>query len=413
MEHNHEQRVRAWSGACTNSWPQRAAFSEQIPRRILMTADCVGGVWNYSLDLAEALAQYGVHVGLATMGPPPSQSQRAQAARVANLQLFESNYRLEWMDSPWAEVDAAGIWLLELAKEFHPDIVHLNGFSHAGLPWNAPVVVVAHSCVRSWWKSVKAEPIPAQFAEYTRRVSKALRSANLLVAPTYAMLDAIDQNYDLSVPKKVIPNGRFRSAYAPAEKLNFILTAGRLWDEAKGLQFLERIAPLLQWPVYAAGENRHPSGSHESFRNIQVTGQLDNGQLAERLSAASIYAAPALYEPFGLTVLEAALSGCALVLSDIASFRENWLGSALLISTDDPDEWCSALNHLSNDRPFRLTLARQAQERAAQLHPKEIGSRYFNAYCELLAHPAPARLPEPRPAERTSSFQTSRRICAP
>src|SRR3984885_15675130 len=88
----------------------------QIPNRILMTADCVGGVWNYSLDLAEALAQYGVHVGLATMGPPPSQSQRAQAGRVNNLQLFESNYRLEWMESPWAEVDAAGLWLMEVAK---------------------------------------------------------------------------------------------------------------------------------------------------------------------------------------------------------------------------------------------------------------------------------------------------------
>ncbi len=32
---------------------------------------------------------------------------------------------------------------------------------------------------------------------------------------------------------------------------------------------------------------------------------------------------PARYEPFGLSVLEAALSGCALVLGDIPSLRES------------------------------------------------------------------------------------------
>jgi glycogen(starch) synthase len=363
-----------------------------------MTADCVGGVWNYSLDLAEALTRVGVQVGIATMGPRPSQSQKAQAARISNLRLFESDYKLEWMDLPWADVDAAGIWLLDLARNFLPDIVHLNGFSHAGLAWNAPVVVVAHSCIRSWWKAVKSEPVPAHFAEYTRRVSAALRSASLLIAPTNAMLDAIDQNYDLSVPKKVIPNGRSRSVYFPAEKIDFILTAGRLWDEAKGLQFLERIAPELKWPICAAGEKRHPSGSHESFKNIQLLGHLDIYKLAEYLSAASIYAAPALYEPFGLTVLEAALSGCALVLSDIPSFRENWSGAALLISVDEPMEWCAALNRLSNDRPLRQNLAQLAQERALELHPEEIGSRYLNAYREVLAHHPFARCQEPHPA---------------
>jgi glycogen synthase len=258
--------------------------SHQLPRRILMTADCVGGVWNYSLDLAEALGQFGVQVGIATMGPLPSQSQKAQAARISNLSLFESDYKLEWMDSPWADVDTAGIWLLDLAKDFSPDIVHLNGFSHAGLAWNVPVVVVAHSCVRSWWKAVKTEPVPAHFAEYTKRVLAALRSANLLIAPTNFMLEEIDRNYDLLVPKTMIPNGRFRSVYFPAKKIDFIFTAGRLWDEAKGLRFLERIAPELKWPIWAAGEKRHPSGLQEPFKNIKVLGHLDSYKLAEYLS---------------------------------------------------------------------------------------------------------------------------------
>lgn len=300
--------------------------------RVLMTADCVGGVWNYSVDLAEALAQFGVHVGIATMGPRPSQSQKAQAAEIPNIELFESDYKLEWMDSPWADVDLASLWLLKVAKSFHADIVHLNGFSHAGLTWRAPAVVVAHSCVNSWWKAVKTEPVPLGFAEYTRRVSAALRHASLVIGPTNAMLEVIDKHYGLSVPIKVVPNGRFRLRYFADQKKDFILTAGRLWDEAKGLQLLERIAPNLKWPIYAAGETRHPSGFQQSLQNLHALGHLDNQKLAEYLSTAAIYAGPALYEPFGLAVLEAALSGCALVLSDIPSFRENWSGAALFSS---------------------------------------------------------------------------------
>jgi glycogen(starch) synthase len=356
--------------------------------RVLMTADCVGGVWTYALDLAESLGAFGVQVLLATMGPRPSPGQAAQAAKMPNLQLIESDYKLEWMDSPWSDVDAAGIWLLDLARDFHPQLVHLNGFVHAALNWAVPVVVVAHSCVRSWWQAVKSEPVPAQFDEYTRRVSAALQQASLIVAPTRAMLDAIDLYYAPAVPKKVVPNGRSPWLFFSAQKENIIFTAGRLWDEGKGLPFLEQIAPELSWPVYAAGACGQPSGRTQPVAHIRALGHLDTDMLARFLSIASIYAAPALYEPFGLTVLEAALSGCALVLSDLPSFRENWSGAALLLPTNDQGRWCAALNDLANNFENRSALARRAFTRATELRPAEMGVRYISTYREVLSSSA-------------------------
>ena len=35
---------------------------------------------------------------------------------IAGLALHESRWQLEWMESPWDEVDAAGDWLLELER---------------------------------------------------------------------------------------------------------------------------------------------------------------------------------------------------------------------------------------------------------------------------------------------------------
>ena len=52
-------------------------------RRILMTADTIGGVWTYALDLAAALRPLGIDTVLATMGRHPSADQEHAAARAA------------------------------------------------------------------------------------------------------------------------------------------------------------------------------------------------------------------------------------------------------------------------------------------------------------------------------------------
>ena len=79
--------------------------------KILMTADTLGGVWSYSLELAEALHRHDVTFLIATMGRLATSEQREQAAQLPNVQVCESEYKLEWMVDPWNDVDAAASWL--------------------------------------------------------------------------------------------------------------------------------------------------------------------------------------------------------------------------------------------------------------------------------------------------------------
>src|SRR6478735_5032054 len=109
---------------------------------VLMTTDTVGGVWSYSGEIAREVVNSQLRVSLASMGAPVSASQRAQVDALPSVQLHESTFRLEWMDEPWADVDAAGEWLLSLESKLRPDIVHLNGFAHGALPYRAPHIVV-------------------------------------------------------------------------------------------------------------------------------------------------------------------------------------------------------------------------------------------------------------------------------
>jgi hypothetical protein len=90
MEQSRQLRRGAGPKAYPESSRETSTIFNQVPRRILMTADCVGGVWNYSVDLAEALGQFGVQVGIATMGPRPSQSQKAQHAGQTTLGIGPS-----------------------------------------------------------------------------------------------------------------------------------------------------------------------------------------------------------------------------------------------------------------------------------------------------------------------------------
>lgn len=351
--------------------------------RILMTADTIGGVWTYALELIRTCADQAEFV-VATMGAPLTSTQRAEAAALPNLTIYESSYKLEWMDSPWEDVEQAGSWLLSLEQKYHPDVIHLNGYVHGGLAWQAPVLIVGHSCVLSWWQAVKAEPAPDRYGDYRKRVAQGLRSATAVVAPTKAMLQALEQQYSVNPPSFIIPNGRSQKV-ATANKAPVIFAAGRLWDEAKNIATLAQAAARVSWQVFVAGDNQHPAGTRVEFKNVQQLGNLSSRDMDRWMSRASIFALPARYEPFGLTPLEAALAGCALVLGDIPSLREVWDDAALYVPSNNTRILTHVLNYLIDFPPFWQVMAARATERAQAYTPDAFAARYLDLYRHLIS----------------------------
>jgi glycogen(starch) synthase len=354
--------------------------------RVLMTADAVGGVWRYSLDLAAALATRGVHATIAVMGPAPSLAQRREAER-AGVAVVDAPYRLEWMDDAETDVAEAGRWLLRLEQTLGPDIVHLNGYSHAALPWSAPVVVVAHSCVRTWWRAVKGEAPPPRLDGYTAAVTAGLAAARTVVGPTAAMLTALADEYAVSITGQVIPNGCAAAppGSRPVKKQPCVLAAGRVWDEAKNIAALGAVAAQIDWPIYVAGETRGPDGQDCPLPAVRQLGYLSHAQLRHWYRKAAIYALPARYEPFGLSALEAARAGCALVLGDIPSLRENWHDAALFVPPDDRQALADTIQTLITEPETRTELARRAVARASAFTIAHSADGYRRVYESLLA----------------------------
>jgi glycosyltransferase involved in cell wall biosynthesis len=356
----------------------------RLPRRILMTTETSGGVWTFAIELARGLAPAGVEVHLATLGAPPTPAQRADT-RIPGVFLYESDFRSEWTESAWPSVESAGRWLLDLEQRVQPELVHLNGCAHAVLPWQAPVVVTGHSCTVSWWHAVHGEAPPATWRRHALEVRRGLRAAKLVAAPTLAMLVSLAAHHGPLPRVAVIPHGRDPDRFHPGSKRRRILSVGRLWDPAKNLAALDRIAARLPWTVRVAGEMHRSENGVSRMPHAVPLGRLDEPALAAEMASAGIFALPAVYEPFGFSALEAGLSGCALVLGDIPSLREVWDDAACWVPPRDDAALLDTLLWLIDRPRVRQEYASRALDRARLYIPRRMAHGYARAYRSVMA----------------------------
>jgi glycosyltransferase involved in cell wall biosynthesis len=354
-----------------------------------MTADAVGGVWTYALDLARGLGEAGVRVTVATMGPLPTAAQLEAAAAIPQVDVVSADWRLEWMNDPWRDVHSAGEWLLDIERRVAPDVVHLNGYAHGALPFTAPVVVAGHSCVLSWADAVPDAIDPMKLAAYRDHVTRGIRAADVVLSPSGEMLAALERHYGPLACTMVVPNGRRVDLFRPGHKEPFVFTAGRLWDPAKNVQALSRIAPRLAWPMFVAGaDTLGTPAAAATTAGMHPLGTLDESALAGWLARASIFALPARYEPFGLLALEAALSGCALVLGDIPSQREVWGDAAEFVPPDDDAAIARGIEQLIASSERLAARADAARARAARYSIASMTAGYLRAYHTALGRAA-------------------------
>lgn len=302
--------------------------------RLLITTDAVGGVWRYSIDLADDLAAHGVQTVLAILGPPPSPTQWAEAKAVPGLTLVNTGLPLDWTAATPAELGQASDRLAALAALVGVRGIHLHAPALVGTTcWPAPIVAVAHSCVATWWHAVRGGAMPDDLVWRTAAARAGLLAAQAVIAPTAAHARAIEAVYG-PMPIHVVHNGSRAVPVQPRPRRSAVLTAGRLWDPGKAVDWLDRAAAELDVPVLAAGPTQGLDGSKVWFEHLQQLGILTPDALTAEYASATVFASMARYEPFGLAVLEAAQAGMALVLSDTPGFRELWDGAAIFVATE-------------------------------------------------------------------------------
>jgi glycosyltransferase involved in cell wall biosynthesis len=351
--------------------------------RILLTTDAVGGVWTYSLDLAAALARESdAMLSLAVVGPAPSNEQLTRAAAIPGLQLIETGLPLDWTADSADQIRAAAKALARIAEQADADIIQLHTPALACADFPAPVISVVHSCVATWWSAVKSGDLPQDLAWRAALVRHGLDQSDLVITPSKAFAAAVQRTYALGQPPVAVHNGRSPLDYTPQQEAAFAFTAGRMWDEGKNVAAFDAAAALASIPFRAAGPHHGPNGASFRFDHAEALGVLSDEELAATLAGRPIFVSAARYEPFGLSVLEAAQAGCALVLSDIATFRELWDGAAIFAG--DPAAIAAAVDLIAEDAEARARLGSAAKLRAERFNPANVGSTMLSHYRALL-----------------------------
>lgn len=365
--------------------------SRTMAPHVLMSADAVGGVWQYSLDLAAGLVRRGLPVTVAVLGPAPSDARIAAAEYATGARILATGLPLDWTAETSDIVLDAARAFAELARSLEADCVHLHSPALALADYPMPVAAVCHSCVATWWEAVETGPLPPDLAWRHDLTVRGCRTADALLAPTRAHALATARVCGLARPPRVVRNGRTPSGSAPRALARHAFTAGRLWDRAKNAAALDGLAARLSAPLRAAGSVEGPNGAQVGTRHLHLLGRLDDAGIAAELAARPVFVSLARYEPFGLAVLEAATAGCALVLSDIPSFRELWDGAAAFVQPDDAAAAATSVQGLLDDAERRAAASAAAAARAARYGVEPMIDGVLGILRGLLAG-TPARL---------------------
>lgn len=109
--------------------------------------------------------------------------------------------------------------------------------------------------------------------------------------------------------------------------------------------------------------------------------RIDDNELQALYTLARVFVYPSFYEGFGLPVVEAMLSGCPVVTSNVSSLPEAGGPSSKQVNPESAEEICSALTSVISDDTMRRAMIRDGIEYAARtFDPNTIARQLMNIY---------------------------------
>jgi glycogen synthase len=363
---------------------------------VLMTTDTLNSnLWAYTRELATGLIGRGFRVTLVSFGEIPLPEQTAWMDSLRGLDYRPTAFRLDWMEEGQQDFRDSSAYVDSLLREVHPDVFHSNHLGYGSLPVSIARIVVAHGDFITWWKSVHGrEPRESAWLRwYQRTTEQGLAGASAIVASSDWMLDALRTTYLGVMNGVVIHHGRNPVLFNPyITKNDEVIAVGHMLDPASQLHMLaERHYPLPVCVVDSKPDHSAEAPVRADVRfgkaseGVVMGGARSESQLRLMYSRASIYVSASCYEPSGMTIVEAALSRCALILNDIPALREIWGPAAVFFRTNDPDSLCDAVRILNSDTELRRSFANRAFNRARECYnANRMTGNYIQLYRSVL-----------------------------
>lgn len=119
-------------------------------------------------------------------------------------------------------------------------------------------------------------------------------------------------------------------------------------------------------------------------RDVVFLGFVPTEKLLYLYNAASLLAHPALYEGFGLPILEAMACGLPVVASNVSSIPEVTGSAAMLVDPEDEEALAAAIRRILKEPEFAQALKEKGLRRASLFSWKKTAAQTLEVYRKVL-----------------------------
>ncbi len=155
---------------------------------------------------------------------------------------------------------------------------------------------------------------------------------------------------------------------------------------------MELLPESVRIPLVIVGDGREYKrevqkyiAEHHMERWCIWKGSTSGGELHRLYAKARLFVYPSYYEGFGLPVVEARLSGCPVISSNVSSLPEASGPYSLLVDPSDFGAMSKAMDSLITDDALHDELAVKGREHAMQtLHPQVLAQQLMDTYNSVL-----------------------------
>ena len=274
------------------------------------------------------------------------------------------------------------------------DIVHLQSTPYGPFISKPPLLVTAHATLDMElpyysWREIFLVPLALLFERIT------LNNATLITADSNLTQSNLISRYFIK-PERItlLPSGVDVERFSPFSHSNSkakILICSRLEPRKNILQSLKALSELdqnlFEVLIVGTGSQRQllETYSNSHLSNVKFIGHVPDEDLPSYFSTSDIFLSTSLSEGFGLSLLQAMASGCAVVASNIPThcdFVQNGVNGLIYSSHD---ELINNLNTLLNDEKLLNNIGINARKRSLDYSWDKIANMTLNLYRNILS----------------------------
>ncbi|MEP6646330.1 MAG: glycosyltransferase family 4 protein [Saprospiraceae bacterium] len=350
-----------------------------------------GGASPMSHEINKNYLAYGHEVEVVTMSfHDLPQKEIVDGVVIHRVQCRRSQKHISYPLEHVSYLLAGRKFLNQYLKRNHFDIIHAHFIIPTGIlaiwvkrHYNIPFIITAHGSDVPGFNPDRFNFLHKLSPRIIRSV---IRYSTAIVIPSLYLGSILKKVTKGANPKVIhIPNGINTDYFIPGNKVNSIVSSGRLL-ERKGFHLLiEAVSKKeIGFTVHICGDGPLKNRLHElaskSCTNVIFHGWIDNRNALYKqlLTEATFYCLVSTNENASTSLMEAMSSGCVVITSDVSGCPETVGDTGICITPGDSNILYDTLISIINDPALQNKLSEAARQRAIDQYAwPSITARYI------------------------------------